>query len=223
MSKRHQSAWRELQQEHDRLANLLPHLKYNSEKSSDLLAAMYAVQALQTSGGMLEVSKSKFQSTALALARQLLEAVGRLEYLAFGPSDAYLRLELRDTEQTLKALSRLNNREDHPDIKGKIEECQARIKNRTECGVKGGLSFAEMLEAIGGEPMYSLFQMQSSTSHSEIFGLSHQFLVAGKTPMTVHIPSKLPEHFISTVNQQSAGLLRMVMPALARLGLKSDG
>ncbi len=222
MSEENQSKWYELQKVHDRLYSLLSDIRYERSNKKQNLGVMYFYQSLQISGAMLELSRSKFQHPAIALSRQLLEAVVRFNYLAFGPDDAYERLDFQDIVQTLKALKTLPGNSHKSEIKLRIAELEVRKKQYVPAKFSEKLSFLKMLEALKSENHYPFFRLQSSVTHSEIFGLSHQFFRKNQFGVELFFPEHLQEKFLLIVNDYAAANLGLVEASAAKLQLFSE-
>jgi Family of unknown function (DUF5677) len=195
-------------------------LKFDSAHPQHKLGMMYAAQMIETAYALLILGKSKSSASNFLLARCILETGVRLMYLAKNPDIHYRNLELEDYVSREKAMSILQTEEPSALMGGKLAEVSSSIKVLKKKNAVV-LPLEQMLNALEAQTLYRYFRRLSSSAHSQILGLSHQFLKKNHGSYEVNIFSPSTEEQDFYVNELTPYFLDSIKTSLLALKMEA--
>jgi Family of unknown function (DUF5677) len=169
------SPYPKLADSYEKINGILTKVLFDSGHFPHRLAMMYAGQMVETAYALLVLGKSKSSASNHLLVRSIFETGVRLMYLAAEPVNHYPNLELEDCVSKEKAL----NAFPEADLSKKMREALLQVRQRIAILRKAdakSLPIEQMLKSLNAEIAYRHFRRLSSSVHSQILGLSHQFL-----------------------------------------------
>jgi hypothetical protein len=209
-----------LKSSYDEANAVISEARFSDSYLPHLLGAMYAGQMVETAYALLTLGESKSSASHLLLIRSIFETGVRLCYLAASPAVHGMNLDLEDCISRKRAMTQMQEIEHDPLVQQKLEAVQNRITSLVNDDGAKVEKLEGMLKVLNSQALYLSFRRLSSSAHSQILGLSHQFLTKHGDSFTVHLFKPCTQLQSDLANELAADFLGTIATSFASLKMQ---